>query len=53
MLVSVCCSASVMVEHTEDCAFYVCCKCKCPTDGRCSLLLEGRDDADIQSGITE
>lgn len=51
MLVSVCCEEHVTVEHTEDCSFYVCIKCRLPADGRRVLESEGVASAVIQPAI--
>jgi len=52
MLVSNCCNQAVTVESNNECSYYICTKCRRPTDGRCSFSLGDSEDANIQSEIT-
>lgn len=51
MLVSTCCDEHVTVQHTEDCSFYVCIKCRLPADGRRLMKTTEIEDATVQSKI--
>lgn len=55
MLVSFCCGKVVVVAHSEDCSYYVCSKCKLPTDPKTWVdkrrAAKGKNDADIQPEV--